>query len=140
MTHQPPRALLFAAALFACSAYSSPVSSGTCVIRLAYNEVAAPPFYFGDGGKTPPNPGPAIELVDMAANQLGCKIEWQRKPLKRIIHELEYDAIDATLALSYGDARKSFLVYPMKNGLPDANLALWSLSYDFYVKQGSTLK
>ena len=114
--------------------------AGACVIRLAYNEVAAPPYYFGDAGKTPPNPGPAIELVDMAAAQLGCKIVWQRKPLKRIIRELEYNAIDATLALSYSKERTAFSVYPMKRGVPDASLALWSLSYDFYVKQGSSLK
>lgn len=111
----------------------------TCTIRLAYNEVAAPPYYFGDAGKTPPNPGPAIELVELAANQLGCKITWQRKPLKRIIRELEYNAIDATLALSYSKERTQFCVYPMKGELPDASLALWTLSYHFYVKKGSTL-
>jgi polar amino acid transport system substrate-binding protein len=32
------------------------------------------------------------------------------------------------------------MVFPLKNGLPDASAALWSLSYDFYVKQGSTLQ
>jgi len=111
----------------------------SCVIRLAYNEVAAPPYYFGDRGKTPPNPGPAIELVDLAAKQLGCQITWQRKPLKRIIRELEANAIDATLALSYSKERTRFWVYPLKGEVPDASLALWTLSYHFYVKRGSTL-
>lgn len=110
-----------------------------CVIRLAYNEVAAPPYYFGDGGRTPPHPGPAIELVDLAASRLGCKITWQRKPLKRIIRELEYNAIDATLALSYSKERAQVCVYPMKGELPDPGLALWSLSYYFYVKHSSNL-
>lgn len=110
-----------------------------CVIRLAYNEVAAPPYYFGDRGKTPPQPGPAIELVDLAAQQLGCQILWQRKPLKRIMRELQAHAIDATLALSYSTERSQFLVYPMKGDRPDPSLALWTLSYYFYVKQGSTL-
>ncbi|MES2949609.1 MAG: transporter substrate-binding domain-containing protein [Pseudomonadota bacterium] len=124
---------LFVLALLASSA-------NACVIRLAYNEIAAPPYYFGDGGKTPENPGPAIELVDLAAAKLGCKMLWQRKPLKRILRELETNDIDATLALSYSKDRAATMVYPMKNSTPDASLALWTLSYDFYVKRGSTLK
>lgn len=115
-------------------------SANACVIRLAYNEIAAPPYYFGDAGKTPDNPGPAIELVDLAAAKLGCKMVWQRKPLRRILRELETNDIDATLALSYSKERTATMVYPTKNGAPDASLALWTLSYDFYVKQGSTLK
>ena len=113
--------------------------ANACVIKLAYNEIAAPPYYFGDAGKTPDNPGPAIELVDLAAAKLGCKMVWQRKPLKRILRELETNDIDATLALSYSKERAATMVYPLKNGVPDAGLALWTLSYDFYVKQGSTL-
>jgi len=111
-----------------------------CVIRLAYNDNAAPPYYFGDAGKTPDNPGPAIELVDIAATKIGCKMVWQRKPLKRILRELETNDIDATLALSFSKERAATMAYPMKNYAPDASLALWTLSYDFYVKQGSTLK
>lgn len=139
MTHRSLKNLFSAVALLACSAFSTQAHASACVIRLAYNDIAAPPYYYGDAGKTPPNPGPSIELVDLAAAQLGCKIVWQRKPLKRIIRELEYNAIDATVALSYSKERTAFCVYPMKGSLPDASLALWTLSYDFYVKQGSTL-
>lgn len=110
-----------------------------CVIRLAYNDIAAPPYYFGDAGKTPDNPGPAIELVDLAAARMGCKMAWQRKPLKRILRELETNDIDATLALSYSKERAASMVYPLKNHAPDTSLALWTLTYDFYVKQGSSL-
>ncbi len=115
-------------------------SAQACVIKLAYNEISAPPYYFGDGGKTPENPGPAIELVDLAAAKLGCKMVWQRKPLKRILRELETNDIDATLALSYSKDRSATMAYPLKNSVPDASLALWALSYDCYVKQGSTLR
>jgi polar amino acid transport system substrate-binding protein len=126
------RSLLIALGLLASGA-------NACVIKLAYNEIAAPPYYFGDAGKTPDNPGPAIELVDLAAAKLGCKMVWQRKPLRRILRELETNDIDATLALSYSKERTATMVYPMKNNSPDASLALWTLSYDFYVKHGSTL-
>ncbi len=115
-------------------------SANACVIRLAYNEISAPPYYLGDGGKTPEHPGPAIELVDLAAAKLGCKMVWERKPQKRILRELETNNIDATLALSHSKSRESTMAFPLKNGAPDASLALWTLSYDFYVKQGSTLK
>lgn len=43
------------------------------------------------------------------------------------------------LALSYCKERAATMAYPLKNGVPDAGLALWTLSYDFYVKIGSTL-
>ncbi len=115
-------------------------SAHACVIKLAYNENSAPPYYFGDGGKTPDNPGPVIELVEIAATKLGCKMVWQRKPQKRILRELETNDIDATLALSYSKERATTMVYRLKNSLPDANLALWTLTYDFYVKKGSTLQ
>lgn len=131
--------LPFPQALLALLVLHATAQADPCTIRLAYNEVSAPPYYLGDGGKTPPNPGPAIELVDLAASRLGCKITWQRKPLKRIIRELQYNTIDATLALSHSKERTQFCVYPLKGELPDASLALWSLSYHFYVKRGSTL-
>lgn len=111
-----------------------------CVIRLAYNEIAAPPYYFGNAGVIPSNPGPAVELVELAATRVGCHIQWARKPLKRIIRELEYNTVDATIALSFSKARTMFCVYPLKDAQPDSRFALWSLSYDFYVKQGSTLR
>ncbi len=128
-----PRMLIILALL------TSSACANACTIKLAYNEIAAPPYYFGDAGKTPDNPGPAIELVDLAAARLGCKMVWQRKPLRRILRELETNDIDATLALSYSKERATTMVYPMKNSTPDASLALWTLSYDFYVKHGSTL-
>ena len=106
-------------------------SANACVITLAPYDISAPPHYFGDAGKTPKHPGPAIELVDISAAKLGCKIVWQRKPLKRILRELETNTIDATLALSYSTSRANTMAYPLKNGAPDGSLALWTQSYDF---------
>ena len=81
--------------------------------------------------RTKHRPTPAIQLVGLAGAQLGCKMGWQCKPIQYIILELEYNAIDATLAFS---------VYPMKGALLDASLSLFSPSYDFCAKQSSTLK
>jgi hypothetical protein len=76
----------------------------------------------------------------MAASRLGCKIVWQRKPLKRIFRELECNAIDATLPCSYSKDRTAFSVHPIEGGQPGASMALWTFSYNFYVKQGPALK
>lgn len=112
-----------------------------CTITVAYNEVAAPPHYVGDGGKIPAQPGAAVELVNMAAASLGCHIQWRRMPIKRILRDLELNAIHATIALSFSKVRAQSFAYPMaKNGLPDEALAVWTSSYDFYVKRGSTLR
>lgn len=81
--------------------------------------------------RTKHRPTPAIQLVGLAGAQLGCKMGWQCKPIQYIILELEYNAIDATLAFS---------VYPVKGALLDASLSLFSPSYDFCAKQSSTLK
>ncbi len=111
-----------------------------CQIKIAYNEIAAPPHYLGDGQAIPENPGISVELTDLAASRLGCKIRWLRLPIKRILRDLELNTIDATLALSYAAERTSFAVYPMRDGKPDSALAAWTSSYDFYVLPDSTLR
>lgn len=124
--------------LFALLLFTAPVDA--CVVNIAYNVIESPPYYVGDGDKIPDNPGATIELINMAAQQIQCKIQWQRLPLKRILVDLERNVIDATLALSYSAERAAFATYPMKDGLPDARLSVWTLSYNFYARQGTTLK
>ncbi len=111
-----------------------------CVITIAYNIVPRPPYYVGEGEAIPRDPGVTIELIDLAAASMGCSIKWRRMPPRRILRDLELNAIDATLALSYSPERAAQAVYPMKHGTPDTGLAVWTLSYDFYVNADSNLK
>lgn len=61
-------------------------------------------------------------------------------PIKRILRDLELGTIDATMALSFSKDRAAVFTYPMKDGLPDEGLAVWTSSYDFFVRRGSTLR
>ncbi len=111
-----------------------------CVIKIAYNIVPRPPYYVGEGEAIPRDPGVTIELIDLAATSMGCSIKWRRMPPRRILRDLELNAIDAALALSYSQERSAQASYPLKHGVPEASLAVWTLSYDFYVTADSTLK
>lgn len=110
-----------------------------CVIKIAYGDVASPPYYLGDGEAIPAKPGLAVELVDVAAAKLGCKIDWQRMPSKRTLWEMEKGRIDGMLLLSFSDERATYAVYPMARGTLDPSLRLATLRYSFYVREGSLL-
>ncbi len=116
------------------------VGAQACTIKIAYNVVPRPPYYVGEGEAIPHDPGVTIELIDLAAASIGCSVNWRRMPPRRILRDLDLNAIDATLALSYSTERAAQGVYPMKHGVPDSSLAVWTLAYDFYVKAGSGLQ
>ncbi len=110
-----------------------------CSIRVVYSDIATPPYQLGDGETVPDRPGVGVELVNEAASRIGCKIDWRRVPNRRVHLELERGAADATLGFSYSDERSAYAVYPMKQGAPDANFSVATLSYYVYVRADSTL-
>jgi polar amino acid transport system substrate-binding protein len=111
-----------------------------CPISIAYSDQASPPYYLGNGDAIPEHPGVAVELLNLAAAKMGCKIQWKRLPGRRALRELEGGSVDAMLLLSYNPERAAYAVYPMTAGAPDAALSLATLSYSVYVKSGSDLK
>lgn len=110
-----------------------------CSLNMAYSDVAAPPYLIGDGPQVPAAPGIAIELVNDAASNAGCKIHWQRLPNRRVQREMETGGVDAMLMYSFNAERASYAVYPMKDDKPDPALRLAELRYHVYVLEASPL-
>jgi polar amino acid transport system substrate-binding protein len=111
-----------------------------CPINIVYSDQASPPYYLGNGELIPEHPGVAVELLNLAAAKMGCKINWKRLPGRRALRELEAGSVDAMLLLSYSPERAVYAVYPMAGATPDATYSLATLSYSVYVKRGEVLK
>jgi polar amino acid transport system substrate-binding protein len=111
-----------------------------CPINIVYSDQASPPYYLGNGEQIPEHPGVAVELVNLAAAKVGCKINWKRLPGRRALRELEAGSVDAMLLLSYNTERALYAVYPMLGATPDAAFSLATLSYSVYVQGGQALK
>ena len=118
-------ALVLAPSVFACS------------LRIVYSDVAAPPYILGNGTEVPAAPGIAVEVVNEAAQVVGCKLTWVRLPNRRVQIEMERGEADAMLMFSYNPERAKYAVYPLKDGKPDGALRLAVLSYYVYVKANS---
>jgi len=118
--------------------FAMPVLS--CSINVVYNEVASPPYYLGDGELIPKNPGIAVELVNMAAAKIKCKVKWERMPNRRVQNEILYGKADAMLMFSFNAERAGYAVYPMKDDNPDPALRLAALTYRVYVRNDSPLQ
>lgn len=110
-----------------------------CSLQIAYSDVAAPPYLVGDGQVVPAAPGIAIDLVQEAATAIGCTVQWQRMPNRRVQREMESGNLDAMLMYSFNTERAAYAVYPMKDGNPDGTLRLAELRYHIYVQGSSTL-
>jgi polar amino acid transport system substrate-binding protein len=116
------------------------LAAHACPFKIVYSDQPSPPYYLGDGEAIPAQPGIAVELLNLAAAKMGCKIVWQRLPNRRALREMESGAADAMLLLSYNPERALYAVYPMVGGTPDPTYSLATLSYSVYVKTGSALK
>jgi polar amino acid transport system substrate-binding protein len=111
-----------------------------CSINVAYSDVASTPYYLGEGELMPKNPGIAVELVNMAADKIKCKVNWQRMPNRRVQLEMQRGSVDAMLLFSFNAERLGYAVYPMKNDTPDPALRLAALTYRIYVRNDSPLQ
>ncbi|MDT8990456.1 transporter substrate-binding domain-containing protein [Curvibacter sp. APW13] len=110
-----------------------------CNLTVAYSDTAAPPYLVGDGATVPDQPGIAVELVNLAAAAIQCKVSWERLPGRRVLRAVEYGEVDAMLMFSYSEERAAYAVYPMLDGKPDSRLRLAALQYHVYTVTGSPL-
>lgn len=110
------------------------------ILKLAYSDMASPPYYLGDSDSVPAEPGPAVTLSQRAARQCGMVVQLSRWPGKRLTERLKLGEEDAVLMLSWTPERAGYAVYPMRGDAPDRDLRLVTLRYAFYVTRGSALQ
>lgn len=76
-----------------------------CELRYASPSIE-PHFWKKDGQHT----GIAVDFLNLVAAQSNCKISYQIKPWKRVMHEMQQGSVDITIGF-YAPSRESFARY-----------------------------
>lgn len=108
-------------------------------LRLAYIEQEASPYLSGSGPAIPARPGIAVELVQRAVVRLGGRLHLTRMPARRMIQEVKAGRQDGILGFRYSPERAQDLVFPMRDGQPDATRHAARLAHSLYRRQGSAI-
>lgn len=106
-------------------------------LRVAYADIEVAPYQMGNGLELPKLPGAMVELVSLAAKEMGLEAVFERAPQLRSFRRLQSGEIDAIFMYSYAPERLAYGSYPMKDGKPDESARLASQSYVFYRLKGS---
>lgn len=104
------------------------------LIRLAYSEVAAPPYQIAH---TRHHPGLAFDIINQALQELGIGVEYVAMPNKRVLLMLEQNAVDGAFMYSFKTQRMRHGVYPMQAGHPNHALRIAELTYYLYRRADS---
>lgn len=117
---------------------TTPPAAADRPIRLAFEPVANPPRYYGEGTAVDWNrPGLTLELLKRVEARLGIVFAYQRMPWNRALYLLENNELDGVFHASFAPERLKIGVYPMHNGQPDPTRAIFTQSYAFYRLRGS---
>ncbi|MFN4276693.1 MAG: substrate-binding periplasmic protein [Ferrovibrio sp.] len=108
-------------------------------LRLVYIEQDASPYLTGSGPIIPARPGIAVELVQRTVTRLGGRLVLTRMPARRMIQEVKAGRQDGVLGFRYSAERAQDLVFPMRDGQPDATRHAARLAHSLYRRQGSAI-
>lgn len=114
-------------------------TGNSSTIRLVYSDVEAFPIQMGNGETIADPPGVAVELIAEAAKALGLKVSFERLPNKRVFEELGAGTADGAFCYSFKEDRLKSGVYPMREGKPDPDKRIITISYYLYKMKNSTL-
>jgi polar amino acid transport system substrate-binding protein len=107
------------------------------LFRVAYPDKENPPRIVGDGiSVNSQTPGITVELLRMVGKATGVTVEFKRAPWSRCLYMLEHGLTDAIFHASYSEERAEFGVYPMNDGKPDSDRAIYTNRYVLYSKKG----
>jgi polar amino acid transport system substrate-binding protein len=101
-------------------------------LRLVFSDVEVSPYQMGNGSALMSPPGIAVDIIVKAAKNLGYKVHFIRVPNKRVLLTVQNGKADGAFIFSYKPEREQYGKYPMKNGRPNGELRIASMSYYFY--------
>ena len=70
-------------------------------IKFSYSDVESELYQLGNGPQMANPPGAAIELLNLAAKDLGHEIEYTRLPAKRLMESLQQGDVDGAFMFSF---------------------------------------
>ncbi len=114
-----------------------PLPAGALDLRLAYVDQDARPYMTGTGTAIPEQPGVAVELVQRAVSQLGTRLVLTRMPARRMLEEVKAGRQDGILGFRHSPERAQDLVFPMRDGKPDATRHAARLAHSLYRRRDS---
>lgn len=125
-----------------CSAmliFGLAASASASALRITYADIESFPYHLGEGQAVPEKPGVAIEVMQRVGGKLGLAVEFHRLPGKRVFEELKNGSFEAALMYSYRDDRLQYGAYPMKDGKPDHDRRMTTLTYSLYHPAGKAV-
>lgn len=109
-------------------------------LRIGFSDSPFPPMINGQGPDFPEPPGWALQAMRIAANRLGCEVEAQRMPGRRMSLLVEQGELDFVLFFGPTPERLRSMRFPLDaSGQPDISLAPLLGHLVFYVLPGSPL-
>jgi polar amino acid transport system substrate-binding protein len=106
-------------------------------VRLGYSDVQNFPYQSGDGSVVGDPPGLAVELIRLAAHELGVDVEFVRLPAMRLFVAMQSNDIDGAFIFSFKEDRLQYGSFPMRDGKPDRSRRITTINYSFYKSASS---
>lgn len=101
-------------------------------LRVCMTDVPHVPWRLADADGRVRAAGLDFRLLREFERLGGWRVEVQMRPGKRCLLDLQQGLSDATVGLSHNAERAELFVYPLRQGQPDASLALRQDSYSLY--------
>ncbi|MBB5205252.1 polar amino acid transport system substrate-binding protein [Inhella inkyongensis] len=121
-------------------ALANPCVEAAEPVRVCLGDVAHPPYRLADAKGRTQRQGLDFVFLDLLAQRSGFQIQSELLPGRRCLLELKAGQQDMLFSISYLPEREDAALFPMRNGQPDAKLALRSQQYVWYVLQSSSLR
>ena len=106
-------------------------------IRLLVPDTAFPPLLLQDGEAFGDPPGMLVAWIQHAVAATGCRTELKltRRPVPRMIYEIDDDLQDGVAGFAWSPERGQKLRFPLSEGKPDLALVIAQTTVSLYVRQ-----
>jgi polar amino acid transport system substrate-binding protein len=94
----------------------------------------------GDGAELSAPPGIGVDIIKLAAKELGINLNIVREPNKRVHANFESGVFDLSGFYSYSASREKWGVFPSVDGKPDKEKRIFLQSYYLYAFPNSDIK
>lgn len=116
-----------------CAATATGKEATPDIINLCIEDQDNYPWILHD------RPGYLMLMMEMVSQRTGLRFQYQAKPWKRCLLEMQQNAIDGVINASFVAERLNMGVYPMREGKPDPSRRMLNISYSLYKLRDSKL-
>lgn len=136
---------LLASLLLAALTGSATADDSWPLLRLCHEIEDLPPYINTSAANQHlPQPGPLIELLELAARQAEVRLELQRRPWKRCIHQLELGQSDGIFVAMWQPERDAWGRFPGRDAKRDSpvdpHYRLWRVDYPIIARKDTALQ